>query len=250
MLPQLVDLTRALDPSRFFTAALGYPPDAWQARVLRSSSGRIILNCSRQSGKSTTTACLGLHTALYQPEALILMVAPTLRQSQEVFRKALAAYRALGRPVAATAESALSLTLANDARLIALPGDETTIRSYSGVALLIIDEASRVPDDVYISVRPMVAVSGGKIVLLSTPFGKRGFFYETWANGSDAWHREEIPAADCPRISADFLDEERDALGYYYPQEYENAFLDTTAQLFATDDIEAATDPTIAPLWG
>lgn len=250
MLPLLTDLQMSLDPARFFTAALGVAPDPWQSRVLRSPSQRIILNCSRQSGKSTVTAALGLHTAIYQPDALILMVAPTLRQSQEVFKKSIAAYRTLGRPVAATAESALSLTLANGARLIALPGDETTIRSYSGVSLLIIDEASRVPDDVYISTRPMVAVSGGKIVLLSTPFGRRGFFHETWAHGSDAWHREEIPATSCPRISADFLAEERDALGYYYPQEYENQFLDTTAQLFASDDIEAAVTDDVTPLWG
>ena len=35
----------------------------------------------------------------------------------------------------------------------ALPGREGTIRSYSGVDLLILDEASRVPDDLYRSVR-------------------------------------------------------------------------------------------------
>jgi hypothetical protein len=243
-------LTLALDPGRFFVRATGYTPDAWQTRVLRSDAQRIILNCSRQSGKSTVTAALGLHAALYQPDSLILMVAPTLRQSQEVFKKSLAAYRVLGRPVASSAESALSLTLMNGARLIALPGDEATIRSYSGVSLLIVDEASRVPDDVYISVRPMVAVSGGRVILLSTPHGRMGFFYETWAHGGSLWHREEVPASACLRIPRDFLDEERRDLGPWYEQEYGCQFLDSQFQLFATDDIERAVDDGVPPLFG
>ena len=63
--------------------------------------------------------------------------------------------------------------MANGSRLVALPGREETIRSYSGVRLLILDEASRVPDDLYRAVRPMLAVSHGRLVALSTPFGQR-----------------------------------------------------------------------------
>jgi len=250
MFPQLTDLTRALDPARFFAAALGVAPDLWQARVLRSPSQRIVLNCARQVGKSTVVSALGLHTAIYVPDSLTLLVSPTQRQSQELLKKCLLAYRALGRPVGAVAESTMQLTLANGSRIVSLPGDATTTRGYSGVTLLIIDEASRVLDDLYTALRPMLAVSGGKLVLLSTPFGKRGFFFDVWTQGGAVWHREEIPAHACPRISPDFLAEERAALGYYYPQEYENQFLDTTAQLFSSDDIERAVTDDVEPLWG
>jgi hypothetical protein len=54
---------------------LAKAPDPW---FLRSAAPRILLNCSRQSGKSTVTALLAAHTALYQPGALVLLLSPTL----------------------------------------------------------------------------------------------------------------------------------------------------------------------------
>jgi hypothetical protein len=82
-----------------FARALGIEPDPWQSELLRSSSDRVLLNCSRQSGKSTTSALLALHRALYHPGSLILCLAPALRQSQELFSKLAGFYRDLGRPV-------------------------------------------------------------------------------------------------------------------------------------------------------
>lgn len=248
-IPLQTDLAMALDPARLFTVVNGARPDAWQARVLRSQSRRIILNCSRQSGKSTSTAALALHTALYEPGALILLLSRALRQSQELFRKVTAGYEALGRPVAPEAETRLQLELETGSRIIALPGTESTVRSYSGVRLLVIDEAARVLDDLYRSVRPMLAVSGGQLVLLSSPFGKRGFFYDEWMHGGASWERYEVPATMIPRIPAAFLEEEQRALGeWWYSQEYMCQFRDTTDQVFSTLDIEAAISQDIAPL--
>jgi hypothetical protein len=89
------------------------------------------------------------------------------------------------------------------------------------VRLIIVDEAARVDDPLYYSIRPMLAVSGGRMVCLTTPFGKRGFFYEEWT-GDGPWDRIKITARECPRISAKFLDEERASLGeWWYQQEYE-----------------------------
>ena len=233
------DLALALDPVAFAEAA-GMEPDAWQARLLRSSAPRILMNITRQGGKSSTAATLGLHTALYEPGALVLMVSPTQRQSGELFRKALAVYRALGRPVDAESESALQLELGNGSRIVALPGKEGSIRSFSGVRLLLIDEASRVPDDLYYAVRPMLAVSGGRLAALSTPFGTRGWWYEAW-RGQEAWERYEVKATDCPRISAAFLAEEKRTIGeWWYAQEYDCQFLDAQTAAFRSVDIEAA----------
>jgi hypothetical protein len=89
----------------------------------------------------------------------------------------------------------------------------------------VIDEAARVPDDVYRTVRPMLAVSGGRLICLSTPYGKRGFFYEAWAKGGEDWARIKIQAQGVPRIQQVFLDQERRALGEsWYRQEYECSF--------------------------
>ena len=70
--------------------------------------------------------------------------------------------------------------------------------------------ASRVPDELYRSVRPMLAVSHGRLLALSTPFGQRGWFHDEW-HGSGPWRRVKVPWQDCPRITADFIAEERRA---------------------------------------
>jgi hypothetical protein len=199
-----------------------------------------ILNCSRQSGKSTTAAALALRAALLEAGALVLLLSPTLRQSGELFRdKFKKLYNNLGRPVAARQESALTMELVNGSRIISLPGDEGTIRGYSGVSLLVLDEAARIVDDLYLSVRPMLAVSGGRLVALSTPWGKRGWFFEEWT-GQAEWDRVEITADQCPRITAEFLGEERQALGErYFRQEYFCSFEDVIDAVFSECDIVA-----------
>jgi hypothetical protein len=137
----------------------------------------------------------------------------------------------------------------NGSRIVCLPGKEATIRGFSGVSLLIVDEASRVDDALYASIRPMLAVSGGRIVLLSTPFGKRGFFHQEWTEGGAAWHRAKITAHDCPRISKEWLETERKAIGdWWFAQEYLCEFVDTIDQVFRFEDIQAALDPNVKPL--
>jgi Terminase large subunit, T4likevirus-type, N-terminal len=232
------DLCMALDPVELARVA-GLEPDPWQAELLRSDSPRILLNCSRQSGKSLAVALLATHTAIYQPGSLVLLLSPSLRQSAELFKKCLMIYRMCGRPVGALSESALSLTLDNHSRIVSLPGKDATIRGYSGVDLLAIDEAARVPGDLYLAVRPMLAVSGGRLVALSTPFGNRGWWYEAWMS-AEPWQRFEVPATDCPRISPAFLAEEQRTLGsWWFEQEYLCRFLDAQTAAFTRAEIEA-----------
>jgi hypothetical protein len=243
------DLKLALDRVSFAQRA-GLEPDPWQRDLLKSSSDRVLLNCCRQSGKSTMTAIVALHRALYHPGSLILCLAPALRQSQELFGKVLGFYRDLDRPILAQAERKLSLELENESRIVTLPGTEKTIRGFSGAALLIVDEASRVADELYFAVRPMLAVSGGSLVMLSTPYGKRGIFFEEWSQG-EGWDRYEVPARDCPRIPASFLQEERRALpARVYRQEYECSFEETEDQVFSFEDVAGALDPGVTPLFG
>lgn len=245
--PLLADLRMALDPAALFRAAVGAPDD-WQTAMLRLPARQLILNCSRQSGKSTTTAVLALHSALYHPGALILILAPSQRQAVELYRKVKGFAAAMGVPSQAVErQTGLTLELAGGARIVALPGKEQTIRGFSAVSLLIVDEAARVPDDLYHAIRPMLAVSQGRIALLSTPFGQRGFFYEAWRSSAD-WQRFEVPASACPRIDPAFLAAERQALGdWWYRQEYECRFSDTNDQIFSTLDIQAAVAPDLAP---
>src|SRR5215218_7671628 len=247
------DLALALNRVSFAQKA-GLDPDPWQRDLLESSADRVLLNCCRQSGKSTMTAIVALHRALYHPGSLILCLAPALRQSQELFGKVLSFYRDLDRPVLAQAERKLSLELENGSRIVTLPGTEKTTRGFSGAALLIVDEASRVADDLYYAVRPMLAVSGGALMMLSTPWGRRGVFFEEWTRepgDSSAWERYEVPASQVPRISEAFLEEERRVLpARMYRQEYECSFEEVDDAVFAYDLIEEAITPEVAPQFG
>jgi phage FluMu gp28-like protein len=208
-----------------------------------------MLLCSRESGKSQVGAAIALQTVFFRPGSLTLLLSPTQRQSGELDKdKLLRVYNSLGRPVPAANETALTLTLANGSRIVSLPGEEGTVRCYSGVGLLVIDEVSKVPDSLYLTVRPMVAASRGRIIVMSTPAGKRGWFYESWQS-AEKWHRTRITAEQCPRIPADFLADERVALGpRWFAQEYCCSFEDMIGAVFSHEDIEAAMSADVKPL--
>lgn len=245
------DIRLALDRVAF-ASRLGVDPDPWQRDLLNSGSRRVLLNCSRQSGKSTMAAVLALHRALYHPGSLVLCLAPALRQSQELFAKLGTFYGALGEPLRAYGERKLSLELTNGSRIVTFPGSERTVRGFSGASLLIVDEAARVDDDLYFAVRPMLAVSGGALMMLSTPYGRRGVFFEEYTNGT-GWEKYEVTAEQCPRISSEFLEEERRALGqWWYRQEYFCSFEEAEGAFFREEDLSRALtlkDLSTAPLF-
>lgn len=212
---------------------LGFVADERQAEVLRSGAKRGLLCCSRQWGKSTVTAVRALWKAMGEAETEVLVVSPTERQSAEFVRKARAFLPALGVKARGDGMNPHSLKLPNGSRIVALPGTERTVRGYSRVGLLVVDEAARVEDETYKAVRPMLAVGEGELWLMSTPFGQRGFFYEAWAQGGEGWARFQGRGEECPRIAKWFLEEERRALGErWYRQEYECEFVSGVRQMF------------------
>jgi len=232
-----------------FARLVGLDPDPWQIRLLRSRAPRVLMNCARQTGKSTTAAVLALHEALTRPGALVLILAPAERQAKELYSKLAGFYRALGHPIPADSYRRLGVELANESRIEALPGAEKTIRGFSAVDLLLVDEASRVTDELYHAVRPMLATSGGRLVLLSTPYGKRGVFFEEWEGGM-GWERYEVRAEECPRIPASFLEAERQALpDWIYRQEFGCEFVETADQVFGFDLVSAAITNDVTPLF-
>jgi terminase large subunit-like protein len=238
------------DAIDLWQAIYGHAPDDWQRDVLLSQRLRLLLNCCRQSGKSTVSAVLGLYEALYRPPALVLLVSASLRQAQELGQVLFDGYRRLRKPVRADAENRLSLELASGSRIVCLPAKEATIRGLAGARLIVIDEAARVPDPLYHAVRPMLAVSGGRLIALSTPWGKRGWWFEAWIQGDD-WQRVQVTAPECPRISPAFLHEERRSVpDFVYRQEYLCEFADTLDGVFRYEDIALALSAEVVPLFG
>ena len=234
-----LDFAHALDPVAFAEDRLGFIPDPWQARVLRSRASWVLLNCCRQSGKSTTAAVVALHTALYDP-GLILLVSPTLRQSKELFAKTAGFLKRLEPVEELEEDNKSSCTLANGARIVSLPGDPDTLRGYSAPKLIIEDEAAYISEAMQAALDPMLAVSKGRVIEMSSPNGRRGHFYENWQSGVEV-ERIRIIGRECPRIGADFLDRMRQKLGpMLFAQEFEGAFIDAESSAFSSEMIALA----------
>jgi hypothetical protein len=244
------DLVYGADPVLWAKEVLGYHPDDWQADLLRSRSRKIILNCSRQSGKSTTCAALGLHESIYRRPSFGLVIAPSQDQSAELMLKFDEFRGAVELPSDyLSTDTKLAVRFANNNRFVARPGSEKTARSFSAVTLLLEDESSRVLDDLYNTVRPMLAVSNGRHILMSTPFGKRGHFFKIWSEQRDMWEWYEILAEMCPRITKEFLAEEK-RTNPWFEQEYHCKFLETIDSVFTFDQISSALSDEVEPLFG
>lgn len=248
MLDLAADLARHLDP---FSVArdVGLDLDPWQGELLESTAPRILLNVTRQGGKSTTCATVAVNCAITDP-GLVLIASPSQRQSGELFRKIQQTLRALRPAPKFELQSTTKLELENGSRIVALPGSEATVRGYSAPRLILVDEASRVEDDLYTALRPMLATGEGRLIALSTPWGRRGWFFNAWEFGGDAWQRFRVPATECPRITAEFLAEELRELGpLRYASEYDCQFVDTEESFFPSTLIERALTSDFAPLW-
>lgn len=234
----------ALDPALFMEKVFRITPDGWQKNLLRDAPERVLLLCSRQAGKSTVSAVIALYYAVFSPDSLILIISRSFRQSEELFRKVKdgISYVMNDLFVDVVHETQRSLQFSNGSRILSLPGRQETVRAYSKVAYLIIDEAAQVPDDLYSAVRPMLAVSKGKIIAMTTPYGKRGWFFNSWQSAS-SWYRVKITADECPRISDKFISDELEEIGeWWVKQEYFCEFVDADNQLFSYDSLKSAVD--------
>ncbi len=221
-----------MDPVEFARTRLGFEPDERQAEVMRSQTKRGILNCSRQWGKSTVAAAMAVHRAATRPGCEVMVGSPSGRQSGELLRKAEKMVRQMGMKVERDGTNEISIQFKNGSRIVGLPGKEGRIRGFSA-SLLLFDEAAYMEDETYESLRPLIATTEGDIWMMSTPNGRQGFFYRTWAYGGDEWLKVRGPATDCPRISKKFLEEEREAMGpVRFPQEYLCEFTEAEGAMF------------------
>jgi hypothetical protein len=234
----------------FVRKRLQFEPDERQIEVLQSGAKRGILNCTRQWGKSTIAAAMAVHRSLTRSGCVVLVASPSGRQSAELVEKATEMVMTMDIPTHGDGHNEISLQLPNGSRIIGLPENAGKVRGFSAVSLLLIDEAAQVEDSMYKALRPMLAVSNGDLWLMSTPYGKRGFFYECWEHGGPEWLRVSVKATECARIGASFLEEERRELGAaWFQQEYMAEFVDNGSAVFGRDLVEAALDGDVEPIW-
>lgn len=216
--------------------------DAWQAEVLQSA-GNIVLRSGRQVGKSTVIAVKAGEFIANNKDKSVLIVAATERQAGFLFEKTLnyleENYKKLIKGGKDRPTKHL-IQLINGSKLYCLPTGMTGygIRGLT-IHMLIADEAAFIPEAVWGAITPMLATTGGIIILLSTPFGKQGYFYRCFENKKfTAFH---VSSEDCARIDKDFLAEEKKRMSAKeYAQEYLGEFVDDFTQFFQDEIIERA----------
>ena len=244
------DLMATLDPVDFVRERLGFEPDAAQEAVLRSDARRLLLNCTRQWGKSTITAAKAVYRAWTEEGSTVLVTSPSERQSGELVRKAKDFVSLLGVKARGDGSNKCSILLPNGSRIIGLPSDESRTRGFSSVSLLVIDEAARAPEELYKAMRPVLAVSGGDLWMMSTPYGRRGFFWEVWERGGPGWTRMSVPATECARIPAEFLASEREVHTDEWFRHYsESPIIPSGGWTADRELVEAALTDDFGPLW-
>lgn len=242
------DAYYAEDPVAF-ARSVDFEPDAHQIRALMWRGRRLLLCCTRQWGKSTIISIRALHKALYKAGALILLISPTLRQSLELFAKVMAFKSRMKRAPSMLEENKLSCKFANGSRIVALPGNPDTVRGFSAPDLVISDEDAFVQDAMMPAIRPMLISSGGEYIAMSSPFGKRGHFYEAWANGGELYDRISVTAYEVERFDKGMLEEERRTMGdWIFRQEYLCEFVDTLDAVFTHEQVMRAMSDAVEPL--
>ncbi len=238
------------DACAFVRDRLGFDPNPRQRLVLEALHGDGILCCHRQWGKSTVVAAKVVHLAVVKPGSEVIVCAPAVRQANELFRKIRAFAGKLNTPRRSDGFNPLSLVFPNQSRVVAVPTDKDKARGFTSVSMIVVDEASRVQDEAYFSLTPMLARSGGVSWLLSTPNGRSGFFYDAWTSGGPGWTRVFSTVDDTPEISREFLDKERRSKpDSEFLQDFYCVFQDTAAQIFDTGDVLHALSDAVTPLF-
>lgn len=250
-------LVQRLDPLAGFTA-MGMQPDPWQAallsdtRVVGDPGGlgcRVLVCTCRQAAKSTTAAALAANTARGGAGRTILCLAPTLRQATETLAKVREFLIAVGEyPVDKAAQT---ITLRNGSRIVAVPGDEPAgLRGYSAVSLIILDEASYAQDNLLYAVLPMLNVSAGGLVMISTPAGPTGAFWRAFEGGGaqpdPMWTRYRVTADECPRISTEVIESAAETMqgrgSVAFRRDYMAEFVAASGAALNADALAAAAD--------
>jgi len=216
----------------------------YQKEFLRCRSKRIVGIYGRQSGKTTVAALKAIHFIYTRSNVTVLIVSKGLRQSMIMFQ--VISNFILGNPILRKSVARYTHTqiqLKNGSRVIALPcsSDGANLRGFTA-HMVIADEAAFMPETVITNViMPMLATTDGTLILLSTPWGRNHIFYRCCMNPK--YWVQHIPSTMCPKISKEYLEEQRRELGELrFNIEYMAQFIEDATAFFPQDLIRAAVE--------
>ena len=231
------------EPSYFVEEFIGVEPFEYQKEFMDHPSERKAFCAGRRVGKSRTAAWLALWKAITFAGSEVLITAKAQRQSMELFnqvKKEIRQSKVGEEEWGISRDTRTEINFQNGSRIISLPvgRDGSNIRGY-GADYLIVDEAAFIEDSIFQEVlSPMLAVGDGTFVLLSTPFGKKGFFYQKVANDDD-WYDQRVPTAENPLIEQKFIQEQKQNLTHtQFKQEILGEFEAASNSFFQRDELK------------
>lgn len=228
------------DVGAFARERLKWNPDEKQMMVLRTRARRVLLNCSRQWGKTTVAATKVLHVALMRRRRTILVISENMSQTSEFFQKIDEFLERLGIKAKREAGKTLARRLPNGSRIIGLAAREAAVRGYTA-DFVFIDEAARIKDEVIDALSPVIAVRRGDVWIASTPRGKRGRFWEAWAYGTgEDLLKVSAPASENPRIDPELVERCRQEKGEdYVKREFGCEFVENGVEMMSLEDVDS-----------
>ena len=222
------------DPVLFSKTVLDFNPFNYQEKFLADKSKRIVICAGRQIGKSLISAAKALWFALTKPNTVTLIVSATMRQSMLMFDKILTYVESVEEVTSSVKrKTRTQVKFTNKSYIAALPCGRSgaSLRGYTA-DLVILDEAAFIPEQVISEVVfPMLATTGGTVIMLSTPYDKSHIFYRAF--NIETWSRYHFPTSVNPLVTKEFLDEQRKLYGELrYAQEYLAEFVDDQKSYF------------------
>lgn len=236
-------LDRALNSEDIFQRN-GLQADAWQKELLDCAEKRYLVLAARQSGKSLTASAIADQLAGVLENQTIIVISPAQRQSDLLVRTSKQLLAGAGYEHELVRASKDSLEFRNGSSIIGLPGGRPdNIRGFAKISVLILEEAALLDDETIAACMPFLAVSDGTCIAISSPKGPRGWFYRQWT-AEPHWKKIKVTASQNPRISPEFLQQQRRELGdLMYAQEYDCSFLQDETRLFSAAMLDSKMKP-------
>lgn len=215
----------ASDPVGFVRDVLGAEPDAWQAAVMMDvarGERRISVRAGHGVGKSTFVAWLAIwHMVAKYPQKTV-MTAPTAGQLFDaLFAEIKLWINRLPAPIRAlfdmtsekvTLKSAPEASFIS-ARTSSADRPEALAGIHSDHVLILVDEASAVPEAVYESAAGSMSGHAACTILIGNPTRNSGLFFKTHHALVNEWRTYHVSCLDSPRVARDFVKQIADTYG-------------------------------------
>ncbi len=208
------------DPVLFCQNVLGVEPDDWQKELMiaiADGERKISVRSAHGVGKSSVASWIMLHTLLTNYDCKVIVTAPTSSQLFDALFAELSRWikempQSLQDLVDVKSDRVVLKARPNEVFISARTSRRETPEALAGVhstgkVMLVVDEASGVPEEVFESAAGSMSGDNVHTILLGNPTRNSGLFYDTHHRLSGSWNTFHISAYDSPRVSKEFIEE-------------------------------------------